>query len=143
MNRREVDYSIMTKRIETKDFDVTQIRTSDFTLPKIGELLDEFGSATADLEGSDNYSGVKSPAVDHLLDAMGSAQTFEALRDASRALDRVIIWSFYAIPDLFSSAYRVSYWDKFGMPKNLPKYYTIDSALDIWPAWAVTTWWLK
>ena len=143
MNRREVDYSIMTKRIETKDFDVTQIRTSDFTLPKIGELRDEFGSATADLEGSDNYSGVKSPAVDHLLDAMGSAQTFEALRDASRALDRVIIWSFYAIPDLFSSAYRVSYWDKFGMPKNLPKYYTIDSALDIWPAWAVTTWWLK
>jgi len=25
----------------------------------------------------------------------------------------------------------------------MPKYYTIDSALDIWPAWAVTAWWLR
>ena len=143
LNRREVDYSIMTKRLEAKEFDVTQVRTIDFTVPKVGEMRDEFSSATADQEGSDNYSGVKSKAVDHLLDALGSAQTFEALRDASRALDRVIMWSYYFIPDLFSPAYRVSYWDKFAMPKQMPKYYTIDSALDIWPAWAVTTWWLK
>jgi peptide/nickel transport system substrate-binding protein/microcin C transport system substrate-binding protein len=143
LTRREVDYSIMTKRIEIKDFDVTQIRTIDFTLPKIGELRDEFSSATADVPGADNYSGVKNPVVDRLLDALGSAHTLDALRDAARALDRVIIWNFYFIPDLFSGTYRVSYWDKFGMPQHLPKYYTIDSALDIWPAWAVTTWWLK
>jgi len=141
LNRREVDYSIMTKRIESKEFDVTQVRTLDFTLPKVGELRDEYSSATADQEGSDNYSGVRSKAVDHILDALGRAQTMEALVDACRALDRVIMWSYYAIPDLFSAAYRVSYWDKFGIPARMPKYYTIDSALDIWPAWAVTAWW--
>jgi peptide/nickel transport system substrate-binding protein/microcin C transport system substrate-binding protein len=143
LNRREVDYSIMTKRLETKEFDVTQVRTIDFTLPKVGEMRDELSSATADLEGSDNLSGVRSPVVDKLLEAMGSAQTLEALRDACRALDRVVMWNYYFIPDLFSPAYRVSYWDKFAMPKQMPKYYTIDSALDIWPAWAVTTWWLR
>ncbi|MEP6702299.1 MAG: ABC transporter substrate-binding protein, partial [Betaproteobacteria bacterium] len=143
MNRREIDYSIMVKRLETKDFDVTQIRTTDFTLPKIGEMRDEFSSVTADQVGSDNYSGVKNPAVDHLLDAMANAKSIEALRDAARALDRVIMWNFYFIPDLFLPSYWVSYWDKFARPARMPKYYTIDSALDIWPAWAVTTWWLK
>jgi peptide/nickel transport system substrate-binding protein/microcin C transport system substrate-binding protein len=143
LKRREVDYSIMTKRIETKDFDVTQIRTTNFTLPRIGELRDLYSSKTADAPGSNNYPGVKNPVVDHLLDVMGNATTLEALRDAARALDRVIMWNHYFIPDLFSGSYRVSHWDKFAMPKNLPTYYTIDSALDIWPAWAVTLWWIK
>jgi peptide/nickel transport system substrate-binding protein/microcin C transport system substrate-binding protein len=143
LNRREIDYSIMVKRLETKDFDITQIRTIDFTLPKIGEMRDELSSATVSVEGADNYSGVANPVVDKLLDVIGNAQTFEALRDACRALDRVLMWNFYWIPDRYSESYRVSYWDKFGKPAKLPKYYTIDSALDIWPAWVVTTWWLK
>ena len=141
MNRREIDYAIMTKRIEAYDFDLTQIRTTDFTLPKAGELRDQFSSAAADAPGADNYSAIKSPAVDHLLDVIASAQTIEQLRDACRALDRVIMYGYYSIPDLYSGAYRVSYWDRFGIPAKLPKYFTIDSALDIWPAWAVTTWW--
>ena len=74
---------------------------------------------------------------------MARAQTLEALRDACRALDRVVIWNFYAVPDLYSGTYRMSYWDKFGTPDKLPKNYTMDSALDIWPAIAITTWWIK
>ncbi|MEP7083426.1 MAG: extracellular solute-binding protein, partial [Betaproteobacteria bacterium] len=143
MKRREVDFSIMVKRIEAFDYDVTQIRTADFTLPKIGELRDEFSSATATAPGSSNYSGIKNPVIDKLLDVIANAPTYEALRDACRALDRVIMQNFYAIPDLYSGRYPVSYWDKFGMPAKLPKYFTIDSALDIWPAIAVTTWWIK
>ena len=143
MKEREVDYAIMTKRTEAFDFDMVKVRTTDFTLPKIGELRDQYSSATADQPGSNNVSGVKHPAVDHLLDTMARAQTLEALRDACRALDRVIIWNFYAVPDLYSGTYRMSYWDKFGMPDKLPKNYTMDSALDIWPAIAITTWWIK
>jgi microcin C transport system substrate-binding protein len=143
LDRREVDYSIMVTRLDTKQFDVTQLRTSDFTLPKIGALRDEFSSATVDQEGSDNYSGVHNPAIDRLLDVIGGATDYGVLRDACRALDRVIMWNYYFIPDLYSAQYRVSYWDKFGIPQNVPKYYTIESALTIFPPWAVTTWWKK
>ncbi|MEO8133926.1 MAG: ABC transporter substrate-binding protein, partial [Betaproteobacteria bacterium] len=141
MNRREIDYALMVKRIEAYDFDITQVRTTDYTLPKVGDLRDQFGSHAADAPGADNYSGVKSPVVDHLLDVLAHAQTMQQLLDGCHALDRVIMNGFYAVPDLYSGAYRVSYWDRFGIPAALPKYYTIDSGLDIWPAWAVSTWW--
>ncbi|MEO8137990.1 MAG: extracellular solute-binding protein, partial [Betaproteobacteria bacterium] len=141
MNRREVDYALMVKRLEAYDFDITQIRTTDYTLPKVGDLRDLLGSAAADLPGGSNYSGIKSPVIDHLLDVIARAQTLEQLQDGCRALDRVFMNGYYVVPDLFSGAYRLSYWDKFGIPATLPKYYTIDSALDIWPAWVVTTWW--
>jgi microcin C transport system substrate-binding protein len=143
LHRREVDYSIMTKRLETKDFDVTLIRTINFTLPRVGELRELLSSKSADEAGANNYSGVKNPAVDALLDALGRATTLDELRDASRALDRVVMWNHYFIPDLFSGSYRVSHWDKFEMPKQLPKFYTIDSGLDIWPVAVVTLWWMK
>jgi microcin C transport system substrate-binding protein len=143
MNLREVDFALMTKRQEAFDFDMIQIRTTDFTLPNVAELRDEYGSKGADTPGSNNYRGIKSPVVDFLLDKMQNAQTLDQLRDASRALDRVIMQGNYQIPDLFSGSYRVSHWDKFGKPAIQPKFYTIDSGLDVWPAWAVIAWWSK
>ena len=143
MNVREVDYALMTKRQEAFDFDLIQIRTLDFTLPNVADLRDEYSSKSADLPGSGNFRGIKSPAVDFLLDRMQNAQTLDALRDASRALDRIVMQGNYQIPDLFSESYRVSRWDRFGIPATQPKFYTIDSGLDIWPAWAVTAWWTK
>jgi peptide/nickel transport system substrate-binding protein/microcin C transport system substrate-binding protein len=140
---REVDYALMTKRQEAFDFDVTQIRTADYTLPKVGDLVDEYSSKTAGEPGSNNLRGVRSPAVDALLKRMESAQTLDELRDASRALDRVIMHGNYQVPDLYSGSYRVSHWDKFGIPATQPRFYTIDSGLDIWPVWAVTAWWAK
>ncbi len=143
MNLREVDFALMTKRQEAFDFDMIQIRTTDFSLPNVAELRDEYGSKSADAPGSNNFRGIKSPAVDFLLDKMQNAQTLDDLRDASRALDRVIMQGNYQIPDLYSGAYRVSHWDKFGKPATQPKFYTIDSGLDVWPAWAVIAWWAK
>jgi microcin C transport system substrate-binding protein len=143
MKLREVDYALMTKRQEMFDFDFTLIRTADFTLPKIEDLTDQYGSKSADDPGSGNLRGLKSPAVDFLLQRMQDAQTLEQLQDASRALDRVIMQGWYQIPDLYAPTDRVSRWDRFGMPATPPRFYTIESGLDVWPVWPLTTWWAK
>lgn len=143
MKLREVDFALMTKRLEIFDFDFTQIRTADFTLPKIEDLIDEYGSKSADEQGSGNFRGLKSPAVDFLLKRMQDARTLEELKNASRALDRVIMQGWYQIPDLYAPSYRVSRRDRFGIPATRPRFYTIESGLDIWPAWPVTAWWAK
>lgn len=143
MRLREVDYALMTKRLEAFDFDFTQIRTSDFTLPKIEDLTDEYSSKSADETGSNNLRGLKSPAVDFLLQKMQSAQTLEELRAASAALDRVIMHGWFQVTDLYAPTYRVSRWDRFGMPGIRPRFYTIESGLDIWPVWPLVTWWAK
>jgi peptide/nickel transport system substrate-binding protein/microcin C transport system substrate-binding protein len=143
MKTRLVDFALFVKRLETFDFDMVLIRTQDFTLPKVADLKDQYGSAAADAKGSNNYRGTKSAAVDHLLAKMDAARTLEELRTASRALDRVVIHSHAQIPELYSGSFPVSYWDRFGIPEKRPQFFTIDGGLDVWPSWVVTGWWAK
>jgi len=140
---RAVDFAIYRKRLEQFDYDMTTIRTSDFTLPSGIELLDAFGSKNADVPGSSNLLGVKNPALDRIIEAVTKATTMQDLTTALRTFDRIFMHQHYVIPDLYSGKHRASYWNKFDQPKNLPKYYTIESTLDPMPAWAVTTWWMK
>ncbi|HUV07606.1 MAG TPA: ABC transporter substrate-binding protein, partial [Spirochaetia bacterium] len=51
-----------------------------------------------------------------------SAPDRESLIYRTRALDRVLLWSYYGIPQWHIPAYRVLYWDKFGTPRVMPKY---------------------
>lgn len=139
---RLVDFALYRKRLETFDFDMTIIRVGDFTLPGAADLKSMYGSQSADVEGSNNYRGLKSAAVDHLIASMEKARTMEALRDAARALDRVIMHGYYQVPDLYLGANRVSRWDRLGIPGTVPKYYTIASPSE-WLQWAVTAWWAK
>jgi ABC-type oligopeptide transport system substrate-binding subunit len=113
----------------------------DFTLPHIADLVQIYGSTAADQKGSDNLRGVKSRAVDALLAEMSRAATLDELRDASRALDRVVTWNHWQIPELYSNEERVNYWNRFGQPATRPLYYTLESALVELPPWAVTAWW--
>ena len=137
-----VDFALFRKRLETFDFDVVTIRQPDFTIPSPADLKSAYGSENADVEASNNFRGVKSRAVDHILAAMEKAQTIEQLRDATRALDRVVIFQFYQIPDLYAGSERVSHWDKLGIPRVVPKYFTIATPSD-WMQWGITAWWAK
>jgi len=139
---RLVDFALFRKRLETFDFDMVVIKIPDFTVPNVAELKDQYGSASATVDGSSNYRGLKSKAVDYLLAKMEQATTMDELRDASRALDRVIIFGWYQVPDLYAGTNRVSRWDKFGIPKVVPKYYTIATPSD-WLQWSITAWWDK
>ena len=138
---RSVDFALYHRRLETFDFDMITIVEGDFTLPSPSDLSTSYMSKTADEQGSNNTRGVKSAAADAVLTAMSSAKTLDELRDAARALDRIVMWNHWQVPDLYVSAEWASYWNRFGMAPTRPKYFTLESSLTEMPAWAVTTWW--
>ena len=142
MKARNVDFALYRKRLEAFDFDAITIRTPDFALPSAITYDELLSSKKADVQGSGNFRGLKDPAVDAMLAAMAQAQTYEELRDAGRALDRLMMHGHYQVPQLYSPGYSVSYWDKFGIPAKMPDYYTIDESGE-WPVWAVGSWWRK
>lgn len=140
---RSVDFALFRRRLEEYDFDMVTIVEGQFNLPSATDLITSYGSKAADEKGNNNFRGVKSAAVDRLLDVMARATTVEELRDASRALDRVVMWNHWQVPDLYFAKERGSYWDKFGMPSVRPLFYTIESPNDDHPPWPISTWWMK
>jgi peptide/nickel transport system substrate-binding protein/microcin C transport system substrate-binding protein len=142
MKERNVDFALYRRRLEEYDFDMIAIAGGDFTLPDATGLLTAFGSKSADEKGNNNFRGVKSRAADALIQRMSEAQTLDELRDASRTLDRVIMWSHWQVPDLYASDEKSSYWAKFGMPAQRPRYFTIDTGSGF-AAWPLETWWIK
>ena len=143
MKTRRVDFALYRKRLEVFDYDLVAIRMPDFTLPSALDYVDTFGSKAADEEGSNNFRGTKSPAADAIVAAMGRAQTFDEVRDACRALDRVVMFERWQVPELYGANFRVSYWDRFERPKTVPRFYTIDSPNESLPQWPIINWWLK
>ena len=140
---RQVDFALYRRRLETFDFDMIPIRTPDFTLPSALDYIDTFGSKAATEEGSGNLRGVRSKAVDSVLEALSNARTMQELQDACRALDRIVMHNHWQVPNLYAANFRVSYWDRFERPKTMPLYYTIESASSALPQWPIITWWFK
>ncbi|HLL19305.1 MAG TPA: extracellular solute-binding protein [Rubrivivax sp.] len=146
LKERLVDFALYRRRLETYDYDMIVIVEGIFTLPGAADMAQLYGSKSADEEGNQNYRGVKSRAADAMIDAMNRATTLQELRDAARAFDRIVMWSFWQIPDLYQDNEPVSYWNKFGMPKKLPPYFqadTIISGFVEWGPWPLWTWWDK
>lgn len=143
MNIRVVDFALFRNRLDEHDFDVVTLATGPFNLPNAQVLEQQFGSKAADEKGNGNYRGVKSPAIDHIVQAMSTATTLPELRDAARALDRVVMWSHWQVPDVYTADEPASYWNRFGMPAVRPKYFSLESPSSEEPPWAVTTWWIK
>jgi microcin C transport system substrate-binding protein len=143
LTERVVDYALFNQRLQAYDFDVVMIVEGWFTLPDASSIRNGYGSQSADEKGGGNYRGVKSPLVDHLANVMAVATTLEQLRDASRALDRVVMWNHWQVPDLYGTSEMASYWDRFGMPTQRPQYFTIEYPDSDMIAWPISTWWLK
>ena len=99
------------------------------------EQRDYWSSASADRKGSRNYMGLKNPVVDTLVDRIVYAETQEALTAACRALDRVLWYGYYVVPNWYLAFHRVAYWNRFARPEKLPLYYS--------PTQALNTWWVK
>ena len=73
-----------------------------------------FSSSTVGQPYSPNWAGIVDPAVDTLIDAIGSASTYERYVAALRALDRVLMWNFYYVPTMSRTRHGVVYWNRFG-----------------------------
>ncbi len=133
VNQRMTDFALYQKRLEEFDFDMISLRFPDSQSPG-NELKDRFGTAAADEQGSDNVIGLKSPAVDALIDDVLRANNRDELVTASRALDRVLMHGYYVIPHWYSAVHRVAYNKNLMYPDRLPYYYSAE-------AWVLTAWW--
>ncbi|ACB64445.1 MULTISPECIES: extracellular solute-binding protein [Burkholderia] len=132
---RTADYALLQKRLDAFDYDMTTVRLPGVQVPG-AEQFSRYGSKFADEPGSDNLIGLKSPAVDALLHALGTAQTRDELLDATHALDRVLMHGYYAVPQWYSTTHRIAYKRTLGYPQTLPLYYSAEG-------WVVSTWWAK
>jgi microcin C transport system substrate-binding protein len=133
---RRADFALIQKRLDVFDFDLFTIRAPGNEAPG-SELVDRFGSGSADTEGSSNLIGIKDPAVDALLEKVISAHKRPQLVAALRSLDRVLRHGHYAVHEWFSNTYRIAYrGGKFEQPKVMPQYYQPEE-------WVVSTWWRK
>ena len=81
-----------------------------------------WGSQAADQPGSRNFAGIKNPAIDALIDRVIFAKDRDELVAATKALDRVLLWNHYVVPQWTYGKMRTARWDRFGRPDPLPKY---------------------
>jgi microcin C transport system substrate-binding protein len=79
-------------------------------------------SKAADQAGSRNLVGIKNPAVDTLIERLIFATNRADLVATTKALDRVLLWNFYVVPQWTYGKVRSARWDRFGRPDPLPKY---------------------
>jgi peptide/nickel transport system substrate-binding protein len=79
------------------DFDMIEYRWEQSLSPG-NEQSFYFGSAAADEQGTRNYMGVHSAAVDATIAALLHARAHDEFIDAVRALDRVLISGCYVVP---------------------------------------------
>ena len=126
---RSVDIASYEERLKTHDFDITTLRYV-FSLSPGVELTTSFASATADQVGSSNAAGIKDPVVDALIGEVAAASDRATLIAAARALDRVLLWGHYMIPQWYKGAHHLVYWNKFGRPALKPRY--ARGVIDTW-----------
>ena len=128
---RVVDSSQYTRRVKSYEFDMIVSSFPQSHSPG-NEQRFFWSSAAADQPGSRNVIGIKNPAVDKLIDRIVFAKDREELVAATHALDRVLLWNYYLVPNWFRPADWVAAWDMFGMPEKAPSQTVA----------AVRTWWI-
>ncbi len=118
---RTVDVSQYQNRLDNFDFDVI-VSSWGQSLSPGNEQRNFWGTEAADRSGSRNYIGIKDEAIDHLIGKIIYAADRDELEAATRALDRVLLWNSYVIPQWYSALERTARWDRFGHPENLPEF---------------------
>ena len=118
---RTVDSVQYQNRIRNFDFDITTAVWGQSLSPG-NEQRDFFGSNAADRPGSRNRPGIKNPAVDALIERIIFAKDRADLVASCKALDRVLLWNCYLVPQFAAGFERAARWDRFSRPDPLPKY---------------------
>ena len=118
---RTVDEAQFTNRERNWDYDsITNVWGQ--SLSPGNEQRDYWSTASADRMGSRNYAGIKNPAIDALIERVIFAKDRAELVAATRALDRVLLWNHYVVPQFTYNKTRAARWDRFGRPEKLPEY---------------------
>lgn len=126
---RTVDRAQYKQRLDNYDFDMALMTLPQTLSPGI-EQWAYFHSSQAALKGGKNYAGIRSPVVDTLLDQLLKARTRASQVAAAQALDRVLLWNYYSLPNWYSNQHRLAYQNRFGHLPTPP--YSL----------ALRTWWV-
>jgi microcin C transport system substrate-binding protein len=118
---RTVDEAQYENRLRTWDFDIITYAWSTSLLPG-GEQRGYWGTQAASEAGSENVVGIKNPAADAMIEKIVSAKHRDELVAATRALDRILLWNEYVVPQWTYGKVRTARWDRFSHPHRLPKY---------------------
>jgi microcin C transport system substrate-binding protein len=112
---RTVDPAQYQHLTDDFDFDMTMMVYPEGDIPG-NELRDYFTCAAAKAQGSYNIAGICDPAVDALVEKVITAQDRKTLDTAARALDRVLLWRWFLVPNWDSRTFHIAYWNRFGHP---------------------------
>jgi microcin C transport system substrate-binding protein len=118
---RSVDDVQYENRLRQWDFDIVVASWAE-TLSPGNEQRDYWGSEAAATAGSHNIIGIENKAVDALIDRIVFAKDRNELVAATRALDRVLLWNHYVVPQWTYGKARTARWDRFGKPDPMPIY---------------------
>lgn len=119
---RTIDPSQYEKLVEDFDFDMI-VHLWGQSLSPGNEQRNYWTCESAETPGSANYAGICDPAVDALVEAVITAESREDLVTATRALDRLLLWGHYAVPQWYNRVYRVAYWNVVRRPEKTPDLY--------------------
>ena len=128
---RVVDGAQYKRREDAHDYDIIVDNFPQSESPG-NEQRDFWGSAAADKDGSRNTAGIKNPAIDKLIDKIVFSTNRADLVAATHALDRALLWNYYAVPNWHYPFERLVTWDIFGRPRKLPSQ----------TAGLLQTWWI-
>lgn len=128
---RIVDPAQLKVRQDGFDFDMTVSVLPQSATPGQEQRL-YFHSSQARVKGSRNLSGIEDPVVDAMLDQLVAARSMPELVAAARALDRVLLWNYYTIPQWYLDYHRIAYRSRLERPAH-------PAALSL----AFQTWWIK
>lgn len=133
---RRADFALIQKRWDVFDFDLTTVRIRGSEAPG-SELLDRYGSKSADMQGSSNMIGVRDAGIDYVLDLAVASRTRPELTARLKALDRLLRHGHYVVPQWYAEGFRIAYRaGRFEQPTVAPLYYQPED-------WVLRTWWSK
>ena len=128
---RIVDPAQYVNRYRNFDFDSVTAQLPQSSSPG-NEQREFWTSKAADTPGSRNLMGIKDPVVDALTERVIFATDRDDLLAATHALDRVLLWNYYVVPQYHRPVIWIAYWNKFGIPEKQPAYLGVD----------INSWWI-
>jgi microcin C transport system substrate-binding protein len=127
---RTVDAAQYENRLRSWDFDVV-VSSWPESLSPGNEQREFWGSQAAAKAGSRNVVGIADPAIDKLIERVIFTKDRDDLVAATKALDRVLLWHHFVVPQWTYGKIRTARWDRFGHPEEMPKY-GMSAFPDIW-----------
>ncbi|MFZ3032983.1 MAG: extracellular solute-binding protein [Parvibaculum sp.] len=118
---RTVDSAQYQNRVDNRDFDII-VQSFGQSLSPGNEQRDYWSCAAAKEPGSRNVIGICDPVIEKLIDDVIFAKSREDLVTATHALDRVLLWRHYVVPQWYSPFDRVAYWARLAHPEPTPAY---------------------